>query len=122
MGGMGIAGIILVVWLGFAALCAAFGLSLARRAWKKRKATPRALTIVTAVIAGAVLFGAIGSLLGLVKALGAVGADATDPAQKARVLAEGIAQAMNCTAFGFAVAIPCGIFALVLARTNGRSR
>jgi biopolymer transport protein ExbB/TolQ len=43
--------------------------------------------------------GLIGTVAGLVKAFGAVAGESVDPSQKARILAEGISQAMNCTAF-----------------------
>ncbi|MGC4066390.1 MAG: MotA/TolQ/ExbB proton channel family protein [Polyangiaceae bacterium] len=43
-----------------------------------------------------------------------------EPSQKARVLAEGISGAMNCTALALAVWIPSVIAALVLSRTSRR--
>ncbi|HVY32467.1 MAG TPA: hypothetical protein VHB79_38280 [Polyangiaceae bacterium] len=33
----------------------------------------------------------------MIKAFGAVGGEGVDPSQKARILAEGISEAMNCT-------------------------
>jgi biopolymer transport protein ExbB/TolQ len=41
-----------------------------------------------------------------------------DPSQKARILAEGIAEAMNCTALGLAV----GILGIILAAVRARFR
>ena len=53
----------------------------------------------------AMLCGLFGTIVGLIKAFGAVGGESVDPSQKARILAEGISEAMNCTAFGLISAI-----------------
>ncbi len=53
----------------------------------------------------AMLSGLFGTIIGLIKAFGAVGGESVDPSQKARILAEGISEAMNCTAFGLIAAI-----------------
>ena len=53
----------------------------------------------------AMLSGLFGTITGLIKAFGAVGGESVDPSQKARILAEGISEAMNCTAFGLIAAI-----------------
>jgi biopolymer transport protein ExbB/TolQ len=53
----------------------------------------------------AMLSGLFGTITGLIKAFGAVGGESVDPSQKARILAEGISEAMNCTAFGLLSAI-----------------
>jgi len=53
----------------------------------------------------AMLSGLLGTIAGLIKSFGAVGGESFDPSQKARILAEGISEAMNCTAFGLIVAI-----------------
>jgi biopolymer transport protein ExbB len=53
----------------------------------------------------AMLNGLFGTIVGLIKAFGAVGGESVDPSQKARILAEGISEAMNCTAFGLISAI-----------------
>jgi biopolymer transport protein ExbB/TolQ len=53
----------------------------------------------------AMLCGLFGTIVGLIKAFGAVGGESIDPSQKARILAEGISEAMNCTAFGLLSAI-----------------
>jgi biopolymer transport protein ExbB len=52
----------------------------------------------------ATLLGLLGTIIGLISAFGAV-ADAP-PAEKARILASSISEAMNCTAFGLLTAIP----------------
>lgn len=56
----------------------------------------------------ATLIGLLGTIVGLITAFGAV-SDA-DPAKKAELLSKGIAEALNCTAFGLLVAIPAIVF------------
>jgi len=51
------------------------------------------------------LSGLLGTVTGLIRSFGAVAAKSVDPSQKATILAQGISEAMNCTAFGLAVAI-----------------
>lgn len=50
------------------------------------------------------LFGLLGTISGLINCFGAVAN--VNPADKATILALGISEAMNCTAFGLLVAIP----------------
>jgi biopolymer transport protein ExbB/TolQ len=52
----------------------------------------------------ATLLGLLGTIVGLIHSFRAV--TFADPAQKATLLSSGIAEAMNCTAFGLIVAIP----------------
>jgi biopolymer transport protein ExbB len=65
----------------------------------------------------ATLLGLLGTIIGLISAFGAV-ADAP-PAEKARILASSISEAMNCTAFGLLTAIPALVAYSVL---QGRSQ
>lgn len=67
----------------------------------------------------AMLSGLLGTITGLIKAFGAVGGESVDPSQKARILAEGISEAMNCTAFGLMVAI---VSLLGYAVLNGKTQ
>ena len=67
----------------------------------------------------AMLSGLFGTIVGLIKAFGAVGGESVDPSQKARILAEGIAEAMNCTAFGLLSAITALVGFAVL---NGKTQ
>ena len=68
----------------------------------------------------AMLCGLFGTIVGLIRAFGAVGGEAVDPSQKARILAEGISEAMNCTAFGLIAAIIALIgFAFLNGKTQG---
>jgi biopolymer transport protein ExbB/TolQ len=65
----------------------------------------------------ATLAGLLGTIVGLIQSFGAV-AEA-DAATKATVLADGISEAMNCTAFGLLVAIPALLsYALLQSRTQ----
>lgn len=67
----------------------------------------------------AMLCGLFGTIVGLIKAFGAVGGESIDPSQKARILAEGISEAMNCTAFGLLAAIVALVgFALLNNKTQ----
>jgi biopolymer transport protein ExbB/TolQ len=53
----------------------------------------------------AMLTGLFGTVLGLIRSFGAVSKPGVDQAMKATILAEGISEAMNCTAFGLIAAI-----------------
>jgi biopolymer transport protein ExbB/TolQ len=65
----------------------------------------------------ATLMGLLGTIFGLQQAFGALAT--ADPSQKASVLAKGIAMAMNTTAMGLMVAIPCMVaFSFLGAKAN----
>jgi len=65
----------------------------------------------------ATLAGLLGTIIGMIKSFAAV--SAADPAEKATMLAAGIAEAMNCTAFGLITAIPALLaYAVLQARTQ----
>jgi biopolymer transport protein ExbB/TolQ len=68
----------------------------------------------------AMLCGLFGTIVGLIKAFAAVGGEGVDPSQKALILAEGISEAMNCTAFGLMSAIlNLTGFAILNGKTQG---
>ena len=67
----------------------------------------------------AMLSGLFGTIVGLIQAFGAVGGESVDPSQKARILAEGISEAMNCTAFGLISAI---VALMGFAFLNGKTQ
>jgi biopolymer transport protein ExbB/TolQ len=68
----------------------------------------------------AMLCGLFGTIVGLIRAFGAVGGESVDPSQKARILAQGISEAMNCTAFGLISAIVALMgFAFLNGKTQG---
>lgn len=93
----------------------------------RQRELPKSARIVTGILSAAAVLGGFGTVVGLVKAFGAVGGESVDPSQKARVLAEGIAEAMNCTAAGVVVWLPSVIVLMVVTRrrngqtTDGRS-
>jgi biopolymer transport protein ExbB len=65
----------------------------------------------------ATLMGLLGTIFGLQQSFGALAA--VDPSQKAVVLAKGIAIAMNTTALGLMVAVPCMVmFSILGAKAN----
>ena len=65
----------------------------------------------------ATLVGLLGTIGGLIQCFAAVAG--VDASEKARVLSDGIAEAMNCTAFGLIVAIPALVaFSLLQGRTQ----
>ena len=67
----------------------------------------------------AMLSGLLGTVTGLIKSFGAVAGQSVDPSQKAAILANGISEAMNCTAFGLGVAI---IGLIGFAVLNGKTQ
>src|SRR3954463_5648831 len=67
----------------------------------------------------AMLTGLLGTVSGLITSFGAVSGESVDPSQKARILAEGISEAMNCTAFGLIVAL---IALIGFAVLNGKTQ
>ena len=67
----------------------------------------------------AMLSGLLGTVSGLISSFGAVSGESVDPSQKARILAEGISEAMHCTFFGLTVAI---MALLGFAVLNGKTQ
>src|SRR5215472_14806630 len=74
---------------------------------------------VQAAMDEAALRGLLGTVTGLIKSFGAVSGASVDPSQKATILANGISEAMNCTAFGLGVAI---IGLIGFAVLNGKTQ
>ena len=65
----------------------------------------------------ATLVGLLGTIIGLIQCF--AGVAGVDASEKARVLSDGISEAMNCTAFGLIVAIPALVaFSLLQGRTQ----
>jgi biopolymer transport protein ExbB/TolQ len=65
----------------------------------------------------ATLMGLLGTVVGLIHSFGAVAK--ADAATKSTLLAAGISEAMNCTAFGLIVAIPALLaYAVLQSRTQ----
>lgn len=95
-----------VLWL---AACS----TLALRAANLERARASAVRALLAWLAST-LVALLACIAWLVQAFHAVSGDAVDPSQKARVLAQGISEAMNTVAFGGAVTTVPGIVALVV--------
>jgi phosphotransferase system glucose/maltose/N-acetylglucosamine-specific IIC component len=88
----------------------------ARRLWQRRNELPlwRKLVMLLAILLA--LWSALGVVIGLIKAFGAVGGEAVDPSQKARLLAEGISEALNFTVVSLLVFVPTAIAIAFLMR------
>jgi hypothetical protein len=81
------------------------------RGWRRERAGGAAWICVLVAI-GSVVFGFGGTIAGLLTAFGAV--EGADAASTATLLAQGISEAMNSTAFGLAAMLPPAIAAVVL--------
>jgi hypothetical protein len=88
----------------------------------RRGADARKRLLRLALVLGALMLLSVlaGAGCGVLRASGAVGAP-VDPSQKARLLAEGISEAMNCTAFGVIGFFVPLVAALALGLTAPRS-
>jgi biopolymer transport protein ExbB/TolQ len=64
------------------------------------------------------LLGLLGTIIGLIQSFTAVGS--AEASEKAALLASGISKAMNTTAFGLIVAVPCMIFYTIFQRSTER--
>ena len=104
---------LLVLLLGPAAC-----LALIYRVWQRRRQAALALKLLAALLVAGLTSGMLGILIGIIKAFGAVGGQSIDPSQKARILAEGISEAMNSAAAGAIVLIPCAIVFAILLRKS----
>lgn len=89
-----------------------------------RRANPRAALGRFALWCAGVLCASIfvGIALGVRAALSATGGESLDPSQKARVLGQGIAEAVNSTAFGVLVFSVPTVTAFVLFLRSPRAR
>lgn len=66
----------------------------------------------------ATLLGLLGTIVGMIRSFSSIAS--TNGAEKARLLAEGISEAMNATAYGLIVAVPALVmFAVLQNRANG---
>ena len=84
-----------------------------RPAFSKRWTFARVVRMLPWLI---LMWGVFGTGVGLVKAMGAVGGESIDPAQKARLLAEGISEAMNCVAGALVLFLLYFLAAFLVAR------
>ena len=113
---MGVADFVFLVWAFFGLVGGGTTALLVRRIWRRRASITLKTKLVAGVAVASAIFGGLGVLVGLVKAFGAVGGESVDPSQKARVLAQGIAEAMNWTAFCLVVWLPSAVIAFLITR------
>jgi hypothetical protein len=72
----------------------------------RRAEVPRFVKwVALALVVPGALFIALGVISGLIVGLARVSGETVEPSQKARRLAEGISEFMNCSAFGFLFAV-----------------
>ena len=112
-----------LVWLVLGLAAGASSVQLVRRTWPVRRQLRPSLLILVSLVAASATFGAVGSALGLAKiydVFASTGSSVDDPSQKARVIAEGISEAMNCSALGFAIWGPSIIAAVLVSRRSKR--
>jgi biopolymer transport protein ExbB/TolQ len=112
MGGMEI----LITWLALALAGCVATVWWSVRMWKRSGELKGWMRALAGIVAASAAIGSLGTLVGLVKAFGATGGESVDPSQKARILAEGISEAMNCTAAGLLLWLPSVIALTVIAR------
>ncbi len=117
----------LVSWLAVLAILTLPALSvvgawLGARKLSKRADVPRFVrwAAFTLVVPGAA-FIALGLVSGLLVGFGRVSGEAVEPSQKARRLAEGISEAMNCGAVGFLFAVVAALWLGFCAWRWGRA-
>lgn len=79
-----------------------------------QKRTPTLLAIANV----ATLLGLLGTVIGMIQAFGALGG--ASPEERAVLLSQGIAVAMNTTAFGLIVAVPCMIAHIFLSNMTSK--
>jgi hypothetical protein len=114
--GLGLAVLALGVGLALSVVGATWWLT--RRAWQQRKAAKPVVLVMAALVVASVAAGALGTVLGVVKGAGAIGGASIDTSQKARILAEGISEAMNCGALTILVWVPSAIATYMLTRSK----
>jgi hypothetical protein len=86
------------------------------RLWRRGREVPLLVRAAAATLAALAGSAVLGTVIGLVMALSAVGGESVDPSEKARSLAEGIAAVMNWTALGLLILVPGGIILLSATR------
>lgn len=89
----------MIAWLVMVALDVGL-VVVAVRSARRDRPRARLRRLALAYLALLVASSVVGVAIGVRAAFSAVGGEAVDPSQKARVLGQGIAEAMNGTAFG----------------------
>lgn len=93
---------------------------LVRHVWKRRKRVSLLTKVLAGLLIAAIALGPIGVAVGLWKGFTAVGGESLDPSQKARLLGEGIAELMNCSALALLIWVPTSIVVFTLVRRGRR--
>lgn len=106
----------LLVWLGVASSAVIAMLWWCRRLWQRQHELPQWATLAATGLVALASFAGFRTIVGLIRAFGAIGGESVDPSQKARILAEGISEAMNCTAGGLLFALPAFIAVKLITR------
>lgn len=92
---------------------------LVYRVWRRRREASTGMKSLAMLLAAGVAAGLFGVLLGVMKAFGTIGGESIDPSQKARILAEGISEAMNFSAVSAIVVVLSAIpLAVLLGKTK----
>jgi hypothetical protein len=73
--------------------------------WLRKTGAPRWVRLVASLLAASPLASVPLACSGVVSSQAAVEGASVDPSQKARILAEGISETMNCTALGTILAL-----------------
>jgi len=108
-----------MLWVAFASvmITAALGLGIGlwiRWLWRKTSA-PRWTLVVAATLASLPLAGGLlGMGMSVLSSIGATAMPMVDPSHKARMLAEGISEALNCGALGLVIAVVMALPILVV--------
>jgi hypothetical protein len=114
---LGLGALLLGAWGLLVLLGAGLTVLLVRRLWKNWRTASLVAKALSAAAVAAATLGAAGQAYGALSALLGIFQN-EDPAAKARVLAEGISVAMNCTAASFIVWSPSILVAWLLLRTS----
>lgn len=121
-------GLAAILWsfvaLGIAAIDG-WGLLVGYRLWRDRKKPGSSSKIsVRGFLAGGVVVflgtNCVGVAAGVLTAVGSARGESIDPSQKARLLAQGISEAMNCSVFGLLGCLPISLAILGYAFVRAR--
>ena len=106
---------ILLVWLLLTLVAIVATAGWLGRLWRRREYLSLRTRIVDTVCAALVMAGALGTILGLVKAFGALG-ESVDSSRRTRILEEGVSDALNCTVFACLIVLPSFVYEVFITR------
>lgn len=103
---MSLVSLVLIVAILGVPLLSIVGVWLGARRLRRRTDVPRFVPRVAYVFATvSALVIVVGTVAGVLRSMGSASSESDGPSQKARVLGEGISEAMNCGALGFLGAV-----------------